>query len=247
MGFPSEAEAMLDEMAAAGFQPSAFEVRTIIHGYGKKQLFEDMRRLLGRVVVDTVCANIVLSCFGECGEFGEMVAWVREMKGMGVGVSVRTFNTVLNSCATVVSMMGDLKTLPLSVDDFVRKVEEESPIQDEVLLVSEMVGYQVFDEMLEWSASEGKLDLHGCHTASAYLVLLQWMRELRMRFLAGEIVPMEISIVCGTGKHSRKVAVSPIKQMVSEMMFRLESPMKMDRKNVGRFVAKGKMVNKWLC
>nr|UPT49296.1 pentatricopeptide repeat protein AaPPR158 [Agave angustifolia]UPT49750.1 pentatricopeptide repeat protein AaPPR1352 [Agave angustifolia] len=249
MGMPVDAEKMLDEMGHSGFKPSGFEYRMVIQGYGRLGLFDEMTRVLGRMEdaglgVDTVCANVVLSCYGDHGRIPEMVTCIRKMRALGNGCSVRTFNSVWNSCPSVVSITKDLGTVALSVDDLLEKLNN-----DEALLVQELVSSSVLFENLNWSDSEGELDLHGFHLASAYVILLQWMEVLRSRFLVEEevVVPLEISVVCGSGKHSIVRGESPVKKLVSVLMFRLKSPMKIDRKNAGKFVAKGKAVRDWLC
>ncbi|XP_010935201.1 pentatricopeptide repeat-containing protein At2g17033 [Elaeis guineensis] len=252
MGLPVDAEEKLKEMAFLGFRPSPFEFRLVMQSYGKSGSFAEMSRVLGimedaGLAIDTVCTNVVLSCYGDHGELAKMVSWIRKMKKLGIGFSVRTFNVVLNSCPTIISMVQDVKHIPLSIAALVKKVEEDSLSLDEALLVRELVGSSVLVDILEWSPDEGKLDLHGFHVASAFVILLQWVEELRIRFRVDEAVPLEISVVCGSGKHSDKIGESPVKMLVSEMMFQLNSSMRIDRKNAGRFVARGKAVRDWLC
>lgn len=248
MGLPGDAEKVLDEMLRSGFKPSGFEYRMVIQGYGRLGLFEEMRRVVGKMEssglgVDTVSANVVLSCYGDNGRMSEMVGWIGKMRALGIGFSIRTFNSVLNSCPTVMLMVKDLGTLPLGLDDLLKKLNN-----DEVLLVQELLCSSVLAESLKWSDSEGELDLHGFHLASAYVIFLQWMEMLRSRFRMKEVVvPLELSVVCGSGKHSIVRGESPIKKLVSELIFRLKCPMRIDRRNVGKFVAKGKVVMDWLC
>lgn len=250
MGMPKDAERLLDEeMQASGFKPSAFEFRALVQSYGELALFSDMQRVIGIMEeagypVDVVCANIVLSCYGDHGQLSEMISWIQSMKRMKIGYSVRTFNTVLNSCPVMVSMVHNLRCLPLSIGKFVEMVKVRSEL--EVLLVRELLEAELVDEMLEWDCLEGKLDLHGFHLASVYVIVLKWMEVVKERLSGDGVVPLEISLVCGSGKHSSKVGESPVKMLVSEMMFQLGSPLRMDRRNVGRFVAKGKAVRDWL-
>ncbi|XP_058098403.1 pentatricopeptide repeat-containing protein At2g17033 isoform X1 [Magnolia sinica] len=247
LDLPCDAEEMLEKMGNAGHRPSAFEFRLVVLGYGRSGLFSDMRRILHKMedcgfALDTVCANMVLSCYGVHGELSEMDSWLGRMKDLEIAFSIRTYNSVLNSCPTIMSMLEEPKSLPLSIEELFTKLTT-----DEVLLVRELVSSGVLVEILEWSSSEGKLDMHGLHLVSAFLILLQWVEELRTRLCAEAVVPLEISVVCGSGKHSSIRGESPIKLLVSEMMFRMNSPLKIDRKNVGRFVARGKAVKDWLC
>lgn len=250
LGLPREAEEMLVAMGNLGFGHPAFEYRLVLLGYGRAGLFSDMRRLLqhmedGGCSLDTVSMNIVLSCYGNHGELSELVCWLRKMRGLNIAFSFRTYNSVLNSCPTIMSMLQDPKTLPLSVEGLISKLTLSS--MNEVLLIQELMSSEVLVGILQLSSSEGKLDLHGMHLGSAYFILLQWMEVMRMKFSEGMLTPLEISVVCGSGKHSSIRGESPIKLLVSEMMFRMSSPLKIDRRNVGRFVARGKAVKDWLC
>ncbi|RWW34217.1 hypothetical protein GW17_00001035 [Ensete ventricosum] len=252
MGMPGEAEAKLKEMASSGCKPSAFEFRSVIQSYGRSGLFSEMRRVVGSMEdaglpIDTVCVNVVLSCYGHHGELPEMASWMRKMRERGIGLSIRTFNCVLNSCPRVVSIASDAGSLPLSMEELLQKLENESSSRTEALLVQELTSSSVVAGILEWSPSGSKLDLHGLHVAASYIILLKWMQELRRRFREEDVIPLEISVICGSGKHSERRGRSPIKELVSEMMFRTSSPMRIDTKNHGRFAARGKAVREWMC
>nr|CAD1840756.1 unnamed protein product [Ananas comosus var. bracteatus] len=229
LDMPEEAEAKLQEMALLGLKPSAFEFRLIAQSYGRPGSFSEMKRVIGLMEdagfsVDTICANVVLSCYGDRGELPEMVEWLKRMRELGIDFSVRTFNTLLD------------------------KLESESASVVEAALIRELVDSALLVEMLEWSPAEGKLDLHGFHATSAFVIMLQLVDELRSRLSAeNAVVPAEISVVCGSGKHSDVRGRSPVKMVVSEMLFRMNSAMRLDRKNSGRFVGRGKAVKEWLC
>ncbi|KAK3006541.1 hypothetical protein RJ639_017696, partial [Escallonia herrerae] len=239
---PQEAEIMMEEMKGLGVKPSAFEFRSLIYAYGRLGLFADMRRSVmlmevGGFELDTVCSNMVLSSLGVHNELLEMVSWLGRMKDLGVPFSIRTYNSVLNSCSTIMSAVQDPKSLPLSIEELMEILD-----RDEALVLQKLIGSSVLIEVMEWKTSELKLDLHGMHLGSAYLIMLQWFDELRSRFLAGdEVVPTEIRVVCGVGKHSIVRGDSPVKGLVKEMMVRMKNPMRIDRKNIGCFIAKGRL------
>ena len=240
MGMPENAEKVLDEMEHLGYKPSGFEFRVVIQGYGRLGSFNEMTRVLGKMEdaglgVGTVCANVLLSCYEDYERLPEMVTWIRKMRALGIGYSVRG-----SSCPSVVSMVKDLGTVPLSVNDPLEKLnnEEASLVCSSVLL-----------ENVKWSDSEGELDLYGFHLASAYVILLQWMEVLRSWFKVKEevVVPLDITVVCESDEQNIVRGESPIKKLVLELMSQLKSPIKIDIKNVGKFVAKGKAVRDWLC
>lgn len=245
---PCEAESLLEKMRIEGLAVSVFEFRSVVYGYGRLGLFKDMQRILGQMedegfAIDTVCSNMVLSSYGAHKEGFEMVLWLRRMKEMGIPFSIRTYNSVLNSCLTIMEILTEGESFPLSMEELKQILNG-----DETLLVQELIESSVLVEAMEWSSSEGKLDLHGMHLGSAYLIMLQWMEELRWRFSGGKyVIPAEITVVCGAGKHSSIRGESPVKGVVREIMVRTGSPMRIDRKNIGCFVAKGKVVKNWLC
>ncbi|KAK9164619.1 hypothetical protein Syun_005521 [Stephania yunnanensis] len=243
LDLPRDAEKMMAEMREAGFKPCAFEFRSVINGYGKLGFFDEMRRIVDEMegfdcVVDTICSNIVLSCYGGHGELSAMASWMQRMKNSGTAFTIRTYNSVLNSCATIMSMLEFPKSVPLTIEELLQELPKE-----EALLVQELIGSSVLIETLQWGSSEAKLDLHGMHLGSAYLIMLQWVEELKLRFGGGDtavtVIPTEIKLVCGKGKHSNVRGQSPIKSLVSEMMRRWKSPLRIDRKNVATFIAKG--------
>ena len=254
MGQVCEAEKVFDEMRVRGVKVSRFEFRCVLYGYGRLGLFEDMERVVNQMesegfVVDTICCNMILSAYGCHCELARMVLWLRKTRASQISFSIRTYNSVLNSCPTIMSIMAQemetgVETLPLSIGELSGILSG-----DEALVVKELVeSNSVLEEVMTWDSLEGKLDLHGMHLGSCYLMMLKWMEELQNGFKDGKyVIPREITLVCGLGKHSHVRGESPVKSLVRKMLVRLKSPMRNDRKNVGCFVAKGKVVRDWLC
>ncbi|KAG6413545.1 hypothetical protein SASPL_126259 [Salvia splendens] len=247
MGYPEKAENVVQEMVGNGVRVTAFELRSLVYGYGQKGLLEDMKRSIVWMEnkgfgLDTVCCNMVLSSFGAHGEIQEMVSWLKKMKGLGVELSVRTYNSVLNWCPTIVFLLKDIKSAPLSIDGLVDGLEG-----DEASLVLELLNSTVLDQVMECSQSQLKLDLHGMHVSTAYFVLLQWFHELKLRFVAGDcMTPAEILVVSGRGKHSSARGESPVRGLAKEIFMRTKCPLRIDRKNIGCFIGKGKAFKDWL-
>ncbi|KAK8481716.1 hypothetical protein V6N13_018371 [Hibiscus sabdariffa] len=248
MGQPDEAENVVEDMRKNGVKPSLFEFRFVLYGYGKMGCFEDMERMVNKMEiegfeVDTICSNMVLSSFGAFNALSNMVPWLQKMKAFGIPFSVRTYNSVLNSCPMIMSLVQGSGSFPVSLAELVKVLDE-----DEALLVKELVeSSSVLDEAMEWKDVELKLDLHGLHLGSAYLIMLLWIEEMKHRFKAKEcVIPAQITIVCGSGKHSSVRGESPVKTLIKAMMVRMKSPMKINRKNIGCFIAKGQVVKNWL-
>ncbi|XP_010263950.1 PREDICTED: pentatricopeptide repeat-containing protein At2g17033-like [Nelumbo nucifera] len=233
---------MVEEMTISDSNPPLL-IRSLVSGYGRLGLFTDMRRVLRKMedvgyCLDTICSNIVLSSFGAHSELSEMASWLRKMKDSNISFSIRTYNSIMNSCPPITSLVKDLKFVPLSIEDLKERLQK-----DETLLVEQLIGSSVLMGALKWCPSEGKLDLHGMHLATAYLIMLQWVQVLRSRFSAGSwVIPTELRLICGSGKHSSVRGESPVKALIKQMMVRMRSRMKIDRTNVGCFVGRGRAV-----
>ncbi|KAF7843727.1 pentatricopeptide repeat-containing protein [Senna tora] len=251
MDRPREAEELVEDMRIKGLEPSAFELRSVMYGYGRLGLFEDLERIVDQMEereefdIDTVCSNMVLSTYGIHGEHMKMVYWLQRMRNSGIPFSIRTYNSVSNSCPTIMRKLVDLRGgFPLSIAELNAGLEG-----NEAIVVRELIGSSaILEEVMVWDSKQAKLDLHGLHLGSSYLVMLLWLEEMHRRLNDSNYsIPAEVVVVCGSGKHSNVRGESPVKMLVKEMMVNMRSPLKIDRKNNGCFVAKGKAVRDWLC
>ncbi|KAJ0883569.1 putative Smr domain, tetratricopeptide-like helical domain superfamily, Smr domain superfamily [Helianthus annuus] len=248
INLPREAETLMVEMKNKGLRPSVFEYRSLSYAYGRLGLFEDMKRVIGLMEdegfeLDVVSSNMVLSSLGSHNELAEMVLWLKRMKNSRIPFSIRTYNSVLNHCQTIMSILEQPKGIkPTSLGALLENMNHH-----EATLIQELVEPSVLVESMELTSSELKLDLHGMHLGSAYLILLQWFDDLRMTSATKKhMIPDKVVVVCGMGKHSVVRGESPVKGLVKEMMLQMKSPLKIDRKNVGCFVARGKVFMNWL-
>ncbi|KAK1419359.1 hypothetical protein QVD17_28525 [Tagetes erecta] len=243
---PREAEFFMVEMKNNGIRPSVYEYRSLSYAYGRLGLFEDMKRVVGLMEdagfeLDVVVSNMVLASLGSHNELMEMVIWLQRMKNSKIAFSVRTYNSVLNHCRTLMSLVEHPKGIkPTSLQALLRTLNH-----DESTLVKELVEPSVLAETMELSSSELKLDLHGMHLGSAYLILLQWFQHLCIT--KNDMNPDKVVVVCGIGKHSVVRGESPVKRLVKEMVIQMKCPLKIDRKNIGCFVANGKVFMNWMC
>lgn len=245
---PHEAESLMVEMKNKGLKPSVFEYRSLSYAYGRLGLFEDMKRVIRLMEddgfeLDVVSSNMAISSFGSHNQLKEMVLWLRRMKNSKIPFSVRTYNSVLNHCPTIMSIVEHPKGVkPTSLEALFRILND-----DERVVVRELVEPSVLAESMELSCLEVKVDLHGMHLGCAYLILLQWFDDFGERYARNnEGIPNEVRVVCGVGKHSVIRGESPVKGLVKEMLIQMKSPLKIDRKNVGCFVAHGKVFLDWL-
>ncbi|KAJ1690421.1 hypothetical protein LUZ63_014576 [Rhynchospora breviuscula] len=252
MGKPTEAESKLKEMILLGYHPSRFEFALVAQSYGKLGSFSEIEQVMrlmeeSGLEIDTVCANVVLSCYADHEELTDLASWLQRMRELGISFSLRTYNSTLNSCRNILQMIGEIESLPLSLTGLIEKIQNDcSPNQNEALIVKELINSSVLAETVHWSESEVKLDLHGFRAVSAYVILLQWIEEMRSRFgMEGHTFRGEVSVVCGIGKHSVS-GKSTVRSLVSKILSRMDAPLRLDRKNTGRFVGRGKAVKDWI-
>ncbi|XP_028797351.1 pentatricopeptide repeat-containing protein At2g17033-like [Neltuma alba] len=128
MDRPCEAENLVGNMRIKALEPSAFEFESIMCGYGRLGLFQDLERLLVQMkkegfVIDTVCSNMVLSAYGMHGELTKMVSWLQRMRNTSIPFSKRTYNSVLNSCPVLMRKLVDLYGFPLSIEELNASLE----------------------------------------------------------------------------------------------------------------------------
>lgn len=249
INLPNQAESLMVEMKNKGLKASIFEYRSISYAYGRLGLFEDMKRVIALMEnegfeLDLIMSNMVLSSLGLHNELLEMASWLKRMKRSKTLFSIRTYNSVLNHCPTIMSIVEHPKEMkPISLEELLKNLKD-----DESSVIQELVDPLVLGESMELTSLELKLDLHGMHLGSAYLILLQWFDDLRIRYgTKNDGIPNKVTVVCGVGKHSVVRGESPVKELVKEMMRQMKSPLKIDRKNVGCFVAHGKVFMNWLC
>nr|DAD38443.1 TPA_asm: hypothetical protein HUJ06_009084 [Nelumbo nucifera] len=62
-----------------------------------------------------------------------MASWLQKMKDSNISFSIRTYNS---SCPTITSLLKDLKSVPLSMEDLKGRLQK-----DETLSVEQVIGY----------------------------------------------------------------------------------------------------------
>lgn len=96
-------EYILAEMVYLGIECSSVTYNTIIDGYGKAKLFEQMECSLTDMIEnetafpDVFTLNSVIGSYGSCGKLEEMEKWFEEFQVMGIKPDVMTFNILIKS------------------------------------------------------------------------------------------------------------------------------------------------------
>jgi hypothetical protein len=72
--------------------------------------------------------------------------------------------------------------------------------------------------------------------------MLQWVDAVK----GGRALPLEVSVVCGVGKHSDVRGEPKVRELAQEVLSRMGSPLRLSARNKGRLVAKRDRVKQWL-
>ncbi|KAK8921630.1 Pentatricopeptide repeat-containing protein [Platanthera zijinensis] len=94
---------LLAEMTYLGIECTSVTYNTIIDGYGKAGLLEEMESSLslmlesGSCLPDIFTLNSIISAYGDRRRIDEMEKWYIEFQHMGIDPDLTTFNILINS------------------------------------------------------------------------------------------------------------------------------------------------------
>ncbi|XP_022770104.1 pentatricopeptide repeat-containing protein At3g53170 [Durio zibethinus] len=94
---------ILAEMSYLGIGCSTVTYNTIIDGYGKAEMFEEMESLLtdmiesGDSLPDIFTFNSIVGSYGNSGQIEKMEKWYDEFQLMGIRADIKTFNILIKS------------------------------------------------------------------------------------------------------------------------------------------------------
>lgn len=94
---------VLDEMSYFGIECSTVTYNTLINGYGKAEMFEQMENTLADMIEsssslpDVFTLNSFLGAYGNSGQIDKMEKWYDEFQLMGIRPDVKTFNILIKS------------------------------------------------------------------------------------------------------------------------------------------------------
>ncbi|KAF3437935.1 hypothetical protein FNV43_RR20691 [Rhamnella rubrinervis] len=94
---------VLDDMSYLRIGCSTVTYNTLIHGYGKAEMFELMEESLknmierGSCLPDVYTLNSFIGAYGNSGKIEEMEKWYDEFQLMGIRPDIKTFNILLKS------------------------------------------------------------------------------------------------------------------------------------------------------
>ncbi|KAK4804384.1 hypothetical protein SAY86_004201 [Trapa natans] len=94
---------ILSEMSYLGIKCNAVTYNTLIDGYGKAKMFEQMESSLMDMILSGSCLpdiftfNSVISAYGQCGHVDDMERWYEEFQFMEISPDMITFNILIRS------------------------------------------------------------------------------------------------------------------------------------------------------
>lgn len=96
-------EHVIEEMSYLGIESSTVTYNTLIHGYGKAKMFQQMEDTLsnmiesGNCLPDVFTLNSFIGAYGNYGYIEKMESWYDEFLLMGVRSDIHTFNILIKS------------------------------------------------------------------------------------------------------------------------------------------------------
>ncbi|KAI4302513.1 hypothetical protein MLD38_038248 [Melastoma candidum] len=94
---------LVADMSYLGIECSIVTYNTIIAGYGRAEMFDEMERSLtemvdrGSCLPDVFTLNSVVGAYGKSGQVDKMEKWYEDFQLMGVTPDIITFNTLIGA------------------------------------------------------------------------------------------------------------------------------------------------------
>ncbi|KAH6820922.1 Tetratricopeptide repeat superfamily protein [Perilla frutescens var. hirtella] len=96
-------ESLYDEMAERYVTPNTVTQNIVLSGYGKAGRYEDMEKVLSRMLEslesrpDVWTMNTIISLFGNDGQIEMMEKWYEKFRDFGIAPETRTFNILIGA------------------------------------------------------------------------------------------------------------------------------------------------------
>lgn len=94
---------LLAEISSAGMRPNIVTYNTIVDGYGKAGMLEEMENILSHMFENHNCKpdvwtmNSTIRAFGNKGQIENMEKWYEKFYSIGLQPDARTFNIIISS------------------------------------------------------------------------------------------------------------------------------------------------------
>ncbi|XP_073134317.1 pentatricopeptide repeat-containing protein At3g06430, chloroplastic [Henckelia pumila] len=96
-------ESLYDQMAERLITPNTVTQNTVLSGYGKAGKYEEMEKVLSRMLDSTTCEpdvwtmNTIISLYGNEGKIEMMERWYEKFRNFGIEPETRTFNILIGA------------------------------------------------------------------------------------------------------------------------------------------------------
>lgn len=96
-------ESLYDEMAEQLITPNTVTQNIVLSGYGKAGKYEEMEKVLSRMldsttsIPDVWTMNTIISVFGNRGQIEMMERWYEKFRNFGIEPETRTFNILIGA------------------------------------------------------------------------------------------------------------------------------------------------------
>ncbi|KAL8159084.1 hypothetical protein V2J09_000621 [Rumex salicifolius] len=265
----------LDEMMKEGIKPNVVTYNTIIDALGKSAtalessrevtevrlagdrsnctsilgIFHKMHELEIRPNVVTFSA--ILNACSRCNSFEDASMLLQELHlfddhvygvahGMLTGFKENVWLQALSLFDEVKKM--DSSTASAFYNALTDVLWHFGQKQGAQLVVVEGKGRNVWENV--WSPS--CLDLHLMSSGAAQAMVHTWLLDIRSNIFKGQKPPELLSILTGWGKHSKVVGDGTLRKAIEALLNGMNSPFRVAKSNMGRFVSPGTLVASWL-
>ncbi|KAH9294301.1 hypothetical protein KI387_040494, partial [Taxus chinensis] len=167
---------LLSEMSRAGVRPNFVTYNTIVGGFGKAGMFEEMENVLSHMLESHDCKpdvwtmNSTIGAFGNRGQIEKMEKWYENFHSIGIQPDATTFNTLINSYGmkpnriTLCSLVSAYSKGGIfhKITKIVRQMENSKIVPDTPFFNSVLDAYQRAGNMAEMEHVFQKMIDTGC-------------------------------------------------------------------------------------
>ncbi|XP_052202539.1 pentatricopeptide repeat-containing protein At4g16390, chloroplastic [Diospyros lotus] len=256
-GKVSEAEATLNEMIGAGFEPNIFVLTSLIQCYGKANQTDDVIRTfnrlsnLGITPDDRFCCcllNVMTQtpnedlgklaiCIGKANsKLGYVVKLIVEGENIDGEIFKREAHELFNTISTDVKKAFCNCLIDLCVN--LNMLERACELLDLGLTL------EIYTDIQSKSPTQWSLHLKSLSLGAALTALHVWMNDLSKALENGEELPCLLGINTGHGKH--KYSDKGLAVVFESHLKELDAPFHEDPDKVGWFLTTKVAAESWL-
>lgn len=256
IGQVSEAEAILNDMLEAGFQPNIYVLTSLIQCYGKAKKTDDVVRTFNRllelsIVPDDRFCGCLLNVLTQTPteEIGKVIGCI-EQADVELGSLVRL----------LVDEGTTKEAVQLEAGELFEKISKEVKkaycnclidlcvnlnfLEKACVLLELALGLRIYNELQSKSPEQWCLHVRGLSFGAALTALHIWMNNLSKALEDGEELPPLLGIHTGHGKH--KYSERGLASVFESHLKELSAPFHEAQDKVGWFLTTKVAAKAWL-